>query len=163
MEFYLGVKFMKKLIVAGILATFTLFAGCSNTTGTQKNEVYNLSEVEEEENIKPQVNINDFVITGQLQEPDSIGTVYYKATLTNNSIYSVKFADFKYHMTKDGVEENTYLTFLDTISAGRTSSVSECFGSDDMELISITLTLVNTEGKNIYVEYDAKLNEIEIW
>ena len=32
-----------------------------------------------------------------------------------------------------------------------------------MELISITLTLVNTEGKNIYVEYDVKLDEIEIW
>ena len=157
---------MKRLLIAGILATLTLFAGCSSATESQENETYNSPEIEEAEDVETEeseININDFVITGQLQEPDSIGTVYYKATLTNNSIYSVKFADFKYHMTKDGVEENTYLTFLDTISAGRTSSVSECFGSDDMELISITLTLVNTEGKNIYVEYDAKLDEIEIW
>ena len=154
---------MKKLIVVGILATFTLFAGCSNTTGTQKNEVYNLSEVEEEENIKPQVNINDFVITGQLQEPDSIGTIYYQATLTNNSSYPVKYADFKYNITKDGVKEGSYLTFSDTILAGETSSISECFGSDDMELISIELTLVDAEGNDIYVEYDVKLNQMEIW
>ena len=154
---------MKKLIVVGILATFTLFAGCSNTTGTQKNEAYNLSEVEEEENIKPQVNINDFVITGQLQEPDSIGTIYYQATLTNNSSYAVKYADFKYNITKDGVKEGSYLTFSDTILAGETSSISECFGSDDMELISIELTLVDAEGNDIYVEYDVKLNQMEIW
>ena len=154
---------MKKLSVVWILATFTLFAGCSNTTGTQKNEVYNLSEVEEEENIKPQVNINDFVITGQLQEPDSIGTIYYQATLTNNSSYAVKYADFKYNITKDGVKEGSYLTFSDTILAGETSSISECFGSDDMELISIELTLVDAEGNDIYVEYDVKLNQMEIW
>ena len=154
---------MKKLIVVGILATFTLFAGCSNTTGTQKNEAYNLSEVEEEENIKPQVNINDFVITGQLQQPDSMGTIYYQATLTNNSSYPVKYADFKYNITKDGVKEGSYLTFSDTILAGETSSISECFGSDDMELISIELTLVDAEGNDIYVEYDVKLNQMEIW
>ena len=38
-----------------------------------------------------------------------------------------------------------------------------CTYSTIFGMISITLTLVNTEGKNIYVEYDAKLDEIEIW
>ena len=92
-----------------------------------------------------------------------MGTIYYQATLTNNSSYPVKYADFKYNITKDGVKEGSYLTFSDTILAGETSSISECFGSDDMELISIELTLVDAEGNDIYVEYDVKLNQMEIW
>lgn len=157
---------MKRLLIAGILATLTLFAGCSSATESQENETYNSPEIEEAEDVETEeseININDFVITGQLQEPDSIGTIYYQATLTNNSSYAVKYADFKYNITKDGVKEGSYLTFSDTILAGETSSISECFGSDDMELISIELTLVDAEGNDIYVEYDVKLNQKEIW
>ena len=157
---------MKRLLIAGMLATLTLFAGCSSATESQENETYNSPEIEEAEDVETEeseININDFVITGQLQEPDSIGTIYYQATLTNNSSYAVKYADFKYNITKDGVKEGSYLTFSDTILAGETSSISECFGSDDMELISIELTLVDAEGKDIYVEYDVKLNQMEIW
>ena len=152
---------MKRLLIAGILATLTLFAGCSSATESQENETYNSPEIEEAEDVETEeseININDFVITGQLQEPDSIGTIYYQATLTNNSSYPVK-----YDITKDGVKEGSYLTFSDTILAGETSSISECFGSDDMELISIELTLVDAEGNDIYVEYDVKLNQMEIW
>ena len=157
---------MKRLLIAGILATLTLFAGCSSATESQENETYNSPEIEEAEDVETEeseININDFVITGQLQEPDSIGTIYYQATLTNNSSYAVKYADFKYNITKDGVKEGSYLTFSDTILARETSSISECFGSDDMELISIELTLVDAEGNDIYVEYDVKLNQMEIW
>ena len=157
---------MKRLLIAGILATLTLFAGCSSATETQENETYNSPEIEEAEDVETEeseININDFVITGQLQQPDSMGTIYYQATLTNNSSYPVKYADFKYNITKDGVKEGSYLTFSDTILAGETSSISECFGSDDMELISIELTLVDAEGNDIYVEYDVKLNQMEIW
>lgn len=157
---------MKRLLIAGILATLTLFAGCSSATESQENETYNSPEIEEAEDVETEeseININDFVITGQLQEPDSIGTIYYQSTLTNNSSYAVKYADFKYNITKDGVKEGSYLTFSDTILAGETSSISECFGSDDMELISIELTLVDAEGNDIYVEYDVKLNQMEIW
>ena len=157
---------MKRLLIAGILATLTLFAGCSSATESQENETYNSPEIEEAEDVETEeseININDFVITGQLQEPDSIGTIYYQATLTNNSSYPVKYADFKYNITKDGVKEGSYLTFSDTILAGETSSISERFGSDDMELISIELTLVDAEGNDIYVEYDVKLNQMEIW
>ena len=157
---------MKRLLIAGILATLTLFAGCSSATESQENETYNSPEIEEAEDVETEeseININDFVITGQLQEPDSIGTIYYQATLTNNSSYAVKYADFKYNITKDGVKEGSYLTFSDTILAGETRSISECFGSDDMELISIELTLVDAEGNDIYVEYDVKLNQMEIW
>ena len=157
---------MKRLLIAGILATLTLFAGCSSATESQENETYNSPEIEEAEDVETEeseININDFVITGQLQEPDSIGTIYYQATLTNNSSYAVKYADFKYNITKDGVKEGSYLTFSDTILAGETSSISECFGSDDMELISIELTLVDAEANDIYVEYDVKLNQMEIW
>ena len=157
---------MKRLLIAGILATLTLFAGCSSATESQENETYNSPEIEEAEDVETEeseININDFVITGQLQEPDSIGTIYYQATLTNNSSYAVKYADFKYNITKDGVKEGSYLTFSDTILAGETSSISECFGIDDMELISIELTLVDAEGNDIYVEYDVKLNQMEIW
>ena len=157
---------MKRLLIAGILTTLTLFAGCSSATESQENETYNSPEIEEAEDVETEeseININDFVITGQLQEPDSIGTIYYQATLTNNSSYAVKYADFKYNITKDGVKEGSYLTFSDTILAGETSSISECFGSDDMELISIELTLVDAEGNDIYVEYDVKLNQMEIW
>ena len=32
---------MKRLLIAGILATLTLFAGCSSATESQENETYN--------------------------------------------------------------------------------------------------------------------------
>ena len=126
---------MKRLLIAGILATLTLFAGCSSATESQENETYNSPEIEEAEDV-------------ETEESES---------------YAVKYADFKYNITKDCVKEGSYLTFSDTILAGETSSISECFGSDDMELISIELTLVDAEGNDIYVEYDVKLNQMEIW
>ena len=98
------------------------------------------------------------------ESPNTISAlIRLDKNVTNNSSYAVKYADFKYNITKDGVKEGSYLTFSDTILAGETSSISECFGSDDMELISIELTLVDAEGNDIYVEYDVKLNQMEIW
>ena len=58
---------MKRLLIAGILATLTLFAGCSSATESQENETYNSPEIEEAEDVETEeseININDFVITG---------------------------------------------------------------------------------------------------
>ena len=40
---------MKRLLIVGILATLTLFAGCSSATELQENERYNSPEIEEAE------------------------------------------------------------------------------------------------------------------
>ena len=122
---------MKRLLIAGILATLTLFAGCSSATESQENETYNSPEIEEAEDVETEeseININDFVITGQLQEPDSIGTIYYQATLTNNSSYAVKYADFKYNITKDGVKEGSYLIYK-----AEDSLIANAFGVEGVQ------------------------------
>ena len=105
----------------------------------------------------------DFVVNAQLQAPDSIGNVYYEGTVTNNSPYTIKDITFVYNYTNnEGNKDTTYLSFYDTVLSGETSAISECFGSDDMELIGVQVTIVDN-GEDHYFEYDAKLGTIEQW
>ena len=167
---------MKKilsLLLVGLLS-IGLFAGCAQKIESKKEgptvidqqpeEKVVSDSVEQPEEKESEINMEDFIINGQLQAPDSIGVVYYSATLTNNSKYAIKYADFEYNATIDGVYNSTYLCFSDTIMPGETSPSSECFGSDDMQLVKCSLTLKDLEtGEEIFIDYDCKLKEITVY
>lgn len=154
---------MKKLLVSGLIAVATVsFVGCGNTTQATNQPVIN-EEAPEEAPVKQEsvINMADFVVNAQLQAPDSIGTVYYEGTVTNNSPYAIKSITFVYNYTnEEGNKDVTYLSFYDTILSGETSAISNCFGSDGMELIGVDVTIVDN-GEEHNFEYDAKLNTIE--
>ena len=88
---------MKKILSTLLIGLLSigLFTGCAQKIETENNgpkvidqqpeekEVSN--SVEQPEEKESEINMEDFIINGQLQAPDSIGVVYYSATLTNNS------------------------------------------------------------------------------
>ena len=167
---------MKKILSTLLIGLLSigLFTGCAQKIETENNgpkvidqqpeEKVVSDSVEQPEEKESEINMEDFIINGQLQAPDSIGVVYYSATLTNNSKYAIKFADFEYNATIDGVYNSTYLCFSDTIMPGETSPSSECFGSDDMQLVKCSLTLKDLEtGEEIFIDYDCKLKEITVY
>ena len=156
---------MKKLFIGALIALSTIsFVACGNTTQSVSQPTIN-EEVAEEAPTQQESGINmaDFVVNAQLQAPDSIGNVYYEGTITNNSPYTIKDITFVYNYTNnEGNKDTTYLSFYDTVLSGETSAISECFGSDDMELIGVQVTIVDN-GEDHYYEYDAKLDTIEQW
>ena len=156
---------MKKLFIGALIALSTIsFVACGNTTQSVSQPTIN-EEVAEEAPTQQESDINmaDFVVNAQLQAPDSIGNVYYEGSVTNNSPYTIKDITFVYNYTNnEGNKDTTYLSFYDTILSGETSAVTECFGSDDMELIGVQVTIVDN-GEDHYYEYDAKLDTIEQW
>ena len=156
---------MKKLFIGALIALSTIsFVACGNTTQSASQPTIN-EEVTEEAPTQQESDINmaDFVVNAQLQAPDSIGNVYYEGSVTNNSPYTVKDITFVYNYTNnEGNKDTTYLSFYDTILSGETSAITECFGSDDMELIGVQVTIVDN-GEDHYYEYDAKLDTIEQW
>ena len=156
---------MKKLFLGALIALSTVsFVACGNTTQPVSQPTIN-EEVSEESPTQQEFGINmaDFVVNAQLQAPDSIGNVYYEGTVTNNSPYAIKNISFIYNYTNnEGNKDTTYLSFYDTVLSGETSAVNECFGSDDMELVGVQVTIVDN-GEDHYYEYDAKLGTIEQW
>ena len=156
---------MKKLFIGALIALSTIsFVACGNTTQSTSQPIIN-EEAPEESSAQQEYDINmaDFVVNAQLQAPDSIGNVYYEGTVTNNSPYTIKDINFVYNYTNsEGNKDTTYLSFYETILSGETSAVNECFGSDDMELIGVQITIVDN-GEDHYFEYDAKLDTIEQW
>ena len=152
---------MKKLLVSALIALSTVsFMACGNATQSATQPTIN-----EEAPTRQECGINmaDFVVNAQLQAPNSIGDVYYEGTVTNNSPYAIKNITFVYNYTnREGNKDKTYLSFYDTILSGETSAVNECFGSDEMELIGVQITIVDN-GEDHYYEYDAKLGTIEQW
>ena len=155
---------MKKLFIGALIVVSAVaFASCGNSSKpTQTSEKPVVNEEAPAEQECP-ISMDDFVINGQLQAPDSIGNVYYEGSITNNSSFAIKNIDFAFHYTnKEGNKDTTYLSCYDTILPGETSAVKECFGSDDMELISVEVTIVD-DGVDHHFEYDAKLGTVEQW
>ena len=154
---------MKKLFIGALIALSTIsFVACGNNAQSVSQPTIN-EEVTEESSAQQESGINmaDFVVNAQLQAPDSIGNVYYEGTVTNNSPYAIKSITFVYNYTNtEGNKDVTYLCFYDTILSGETSAISNCFGSDGMELIGVDVTIVDN-GEEHNFEYDAKLNTIE--
>lgn len=92
------------------------------------------------------------------QAPDSIGVVYGKGTFTNNSKYPIKMFDLEGVLPS--TNEPTYFTSSDTVLPGETSSNFENFYEKNMRINKISYTYLK-DGKEVYVEYDVKLNSYD--
>lgn len=158
---------MKKLLMAIITGTLLLsLVACGEDKKVDDNSKNNANaQVEEkkdekEEKEQPPVTIEELPMNVTMLEPDSIGNRYMEATFTNNSKYVIKGFDVTV-LLKDK-NEKTYLTNYDTIMPGETSPKFETFApatgnSDDMEYLSYDITIVDENGKEIYLTYDVKL------
>lgn len=161
---------MKKILMAIITGTLLLsLVACGedkkvddsskNNANAQVEEKKDEKE-EKEQKEQPPVTIEELPMNVTMLEPDSIGNRYMEATFTNNSKYAIKGFDVTV-LLKDK-NEKTYLTNYDTIMPGETSPKFETFApatgnSDDMEYLSYDITVVDENGEEIYLTYDAKL------
>lgn len=112
----------------------------------------------------PLVTVDQLPMDISIQDPDSIGTIYMKATYTNNSQYPIK--GFNVTVLLKETNEKTYLSCYDTVMPGETSPVFDAFGPpsqnlSDTEILNYTITVVGNDGKDKYIDYDVKLNKYE--
>ena len=164
---------MKKLLMAIITGTLLLsLVACGEDKKVDDNSQNNVNaQVEEKKDEKeekeqkeqkeqPPVTIEELPMNVTMLEPDSIGNRYMEATFTNNSKYAIK--GFNVTVLLKDKNEKTYLTKYDTIMPGETSPKFETFApatgnSEDMEYLSYDIIVVDENGEEIYLTYDAKL------
>ena len=155
---------MKKIITTllSLLIVLTM-TGCASTAksdGEENNDKPNVEETHKKDEETPPVTIEELPLNVTILEPDSIGAVYMEATFTNNSKYVIK--GFNVTVLLKDKNEKTYLGTYDTVLSGETSPIFESFGpdtrnADDVEYLEYQITVVDENGKEIYLTYDAKL------
>lgn len=156
---------MRKLlitIISGLLALSLV--GCGSTKKVENAEEskpdVKVEEKKKKEKDQPPVTLEELPMNITILEPDSIGTRYMEATFTNNSKYAIK--GFSVTILLKDKNEKTYLATYDTVMSGETSPKFETFGpdtgsSDDLEYLEYQITVVDENGKEIHLTYDAKL------
>lgn len=165
---------MKKvfiLLIFGIL----LISGCSEETSKEEGVETsdNNVNVESEENDpepepEEEVPIHPDEIKADItiREPDSIGTVYMDATYTNNTEYPI--VAYQLNVLLKDKNEKVNLVNFDTVMPGETSTKFDSFGPEtqdpnDYELLGLEVTARTEDNKDLYIEYDFKLEEAEWW
>lgn len=155
---------MKKLLVALLtgLSLVTL-AGCGQPTEVQEGQQPQV-KVEEQKEEKKEYNI-DIAQFPLSIVPSTDMEDWVKGTYENQSEYAVKFMQYEFATTVDGVKESSFLIFGNTTLPGETSIASDIpMLSEDAELIEVSIDLVDKENKKeIHVIYDAKLETSEIY
>lgn len=154
------------VILAAAVVASSMLIGCNNTsteTSTGQNE-NNKPTVQNEEEKTPPILIEDLGLDISIRKPDSIGTVYMDAVLTNNSDKPIKQCNITV-LLKDK-NEKSYLTFTDTIMPKEKSSKTDTFGpntqkKEDIEILKYDITIAGDGGNDIYLEYDPKLKQYE--
>lgn len=154
------------ILTAAVVAS-SMLIGCNNTsaeTSTGQNESINKPVEQKEEEKTPPILIEDLVLDISIRKPDSIGTVYMDAVLTNNSNKPIKHCTITV-LLKDQ-NEKTYLTFVDTIMPKEKSSKTDAFApktqkKEDIEILKYEITIAGEDGKDIYLDYDPKLKQYE--
>ncbi|WP_394883344.1 putative periplasmic lipoprotein [Clostridium baratii] len=159
-------KFLGLLIVSMISVGLLVGCGSSNTNQTSSNSNQKQSEQQTDQQDQddtkketPKVTIKDLqLVDFKVRKPDSIGNIYMETKFKNNSNQIIKGIEYTYEVNG----EKTYLSTYDTLRPGDTSTLEECFGpksgkKDDAKLLKAEFTVVNKDGSNTYIEYDAKL------
>lgn len=159
-------KFLVLLIVSMISVGLLVGCGSSNTNQTSSNNNQKQSEQQTDQQDQddtkketPKVTIKDIqLVDFKIRKPDSIGNIYMETKFKNNSNQNIKGIEYTYDVNG----EKTYLSTYDTLRPGDTSTLEECFGpksgkKDDAKLLKAEFTVVNKDGSNTYIEYDAKL------
>lgn len=150
------------VVMVGVVGV-TGLVGCGTTKEEKAPTEVTQPQLEENTEEEIDVKLEDFVVKGKLKK-DSIGTTWFKATITNNSKYILKSAEYVYEYTnKEKEKDNTYLLFGDTLKPGKTSSTNECFGNKDMKLKTVFISLIDKENdREIIVSHDVELEETNI-
>lgn len=94
------------------------------------------------------------------QEPDSVGSVYGVATFTNNSKYPIKY--FEMSGIIPSTNETSYFANTDTVMPGETSSNFESFYEKGTDISKSSYCYIK-DDKEIYVDYDVKLDSYETY
>lgn len=131
-----------------------------------KLDKYDVLEGEiEESKIDTPVSIKDIeFVDAKILEPDSIGQRYYEARFKNNSKVPITSVSIELELDNGEV---AYLTSHDTLLPGDTSSKTECFApstgnEEDMKAKKISIISLNKDNKEVYIDYDVKLDKYDI-
>lgn len=151
------------VILTTLIVASSVMVGCNTSTATSSGGDADVSVGQKKEEQKtPPILIEDIGLDISIRKPDSIGTVYMDAVLTNNSDKPIKSCSISV-VLKDQ-NEKSYLSFYDTIMPKEKSSKTETFGpktqkKEDIEIIKYDITIAGENGNDIYLEYDPKLKE----
>ncbi|MGX4599565.1 hypothetical protein [Faecalimicrobium sp. JNUCC 81] len=130
-----------------------------------KLDKYDILESDEKSTVKSPVLVKDIeIVNPTILDPDSIGTRYFKAQIKNNSKLPV--TSFSIELELDNGEV-AYLSSNDTLLQGDTSSNIECFAPttgnlEDMKAKTISIVALNENKKEVYINYDVKLNKYDV-
>ncbi len=172
---------MKKSLLILLITSSLFIVGCSSksteTKPTETNKVNQevtqeikeeAQEIEEEakeeaQEDKIKVKVNEIkLVDFKIKKPDSIGTIYMETKFKNNSKENIKGITYIYEI--DG--ERMYLSNYDTLKPGDTSTISDTFGpksgkKEDMKLLAVSITVINKDGSQTFIDYDAVLDFYE--
>lgn len=158
---------VKRVILLGLLSVSTVvLIGCGNSsTVDSKQEDVSITEnnsVKEEKENQPPITIDQVQLDMTILPPDSIGTVYIEASITNNSSFAI--TGYNATVLLKDKNEKTYLSTYDTVLAGETSPKFTCFGpatlsAEDIEILGYSIQIVDENNETIYLDYDAKLGK----
>lgn len=131
-----------------------------------KLDKYDVLETKYEENkeVSPVAVKEIEFVNPTVLDPDSIGNVYFKTQFKNNSKLPITSVSIEFELDNG---ETTYLTSFDTLLPGDTSSNAECFGPstgnlEDMKAKTISIVALNEDKKDVYIDYNIKLNKYDI-
>lgn len=130
-----------------------------------KLDKYDVVEGEIQESAKSPVLVKDIeFVDKKILEPDSSGTRYFETKLKNNSKVPITSVSIEYELDNG---EAVFLSSNDTLLPGDTSSIVECFApatgkEEDMKAKKISIVALNEAKKEIYIDYDIKLNKYDV-
>ncbi|MEN8075329.1 hypothetical protein ABFP60_00120 [Clostridioides difficile] len=153
----------KKILITVISSLLVIsLAGCSSNGSTTAQGNGNTASTENSNNEAKYVLATDLeFVNPSITEPDSTGTRYFGTQIKNNSKFTITGVSIQLELDNG---ETSYLSMYDTLLPGDTSSIVSCFGAttgnlEDMKAKTIEITMLDTDGKIIYVDYDVKLNK----
>ena len=153
------------MLTAMLTATISMLVGATLLTACAENkgsatQSANTAITQSEETAQPSYNPSFELVNPTLEEPDLIGVTYYTAYLKNTGDCPITSFELVFAYTDmEGNRSKTYMNTYDTILPGETSTIMQCFGSQDMELLRSSITVLDNEGNSHLFEYDAKLDK----
>ena len=153
------------MLTAMLTATISMLVGATLLTACSEDKANTATQsantaTQSEETAQPSYNPSFELVDPMLEEPDLLGITYYTAYLKNTGDCPITSFELVFAYTDmEGNRSKTYMNTYDTILPGETSTIMQCFGSNDMELLRSSITVLDNEGNSHLFEYDAKLDK----
>lgn len=160
------------LAIIGVIVLMVIigvaFTDVDTVTETTENDVEaeNITNVEIDDSDKapgdePLVMVEELPYDIEIQQPNSIGTVYGIATYTNQSEYPI--GSLRLTVNLKDQNDKTYYTTHDTVMPGETSPSFDSFAPEtmnpeDIEILEISYRVILDDGSEQSVDYDVKLD-----